>query len=248
MNGPKVRFSARSLLRWGLLLICCGAGIAVVAVSAAAADDEVATGGGAPFSIPAQPLADALNAYGEATRIPMFVDTELTAGRRSSAVTGVLSPFDALNGLLAGTGLAARSVGNSGFTLVPLRTAAVASPAASPRGAAAVARFDRYGAAIQRALHERLCRHQETRPGTFRVLVRLWIGGTGRIGRSEMLTSTGDGRRDRMLAAALQDFAIDEPPPPDLPQPVTLLLIPGAANAADYCQLSSVEQPRAEIQ
>lgn len=241
MTGPKSRFSAGRLLGWGLFIAGCG-----VAPSVMAAYDESLFDGRLAFSIPAQSLADALNAYGEATHIPMFVDTTLTAGRRSSAVAGVLSAFDALHGLLAGTGLAARPIGNSGFTLVPMRTAMASSSAPSKDGLAA-SRFDRYSATIQRALHECLCRHQETQPGTFRTVVRLWIGGSGRISRSEVLTSTGDIRRDRLLATELQDFVVDEPPPPDLQQPVTLLLLPSVAGAAEYCLLSSVEQRQVDI-
>jgi hypothetical protein len=240
MTGPKSRFSAGRLLLWGLFIASCGVPPALAAYDQGVLDGRMA------FSIPAQPLADALNAYGEATHIPMFVDTALTAGRHSSAVMGVLSPFDALHGLLAGTGLAARSIGNSGFTLAPMRAVSASSFAPSKDGLAA-SRFDRYSATIQRALHERLCRHQETQPGTFRTVVRLWIGGTGRISRSQVLTSTGDLLRDRILAAELQDFVVDEPPPPDLQQPVTLLLLPSVAGAAEYCLLSSVEQRQVDI-
>ncbi len=221
----------------------CAAFALSVSPQALAAGGESAGGGWVAFRIPAQPLADALNAYGETTHIPMFVDSELTAGRRSSEIVGVLSPFDALTGLLAGTGLTVKSVGNAGFTLAPLRRAdpGTAIPGGSPAAGAALA-FDGYSAEIQTALHELLCRHQETRPGTFRALVRLWIGATGRIVRSDVLTPSGDGQRDRMLAAGLRDLAIGQPPPPDLPQPVTLLLLPTTLAAADYCPLAPVEQ------
>lgn len=242
MNGPKIHLSAGPLLRGALFLTGCGAAAIFAAPSVVAAEGEMAMAsrGWTSFSIPAQPLAAALSAYGEATHIPMLVDTELTAGRRSNAVMGVFTPFDALQGLLAGTGLVARAIGDRGLTLVPLRTAEPASVTPS----AASARFDHYSAVIQIALHEVLCRRLETRPGTFRSLVRLWIGDSGRVTRSEVLTSTGDPRRDTVLASELQALVIDEPPPSDLRQPVTLLLLPSAASAAGYCQLTEVEPRR----
>jgi hypothetical protein len=54
------------------------------AVDAAMAQDQRAS-----FDIPAQPLADALLAYGVATGIEVFYDGALAIGRRSTAVTGV---------------------------------------------------------------------------------------------------------------------------------------------------------------
>jgi len=70
--------------------------------------------------IPAQSLAIALDAYCAAAGIQMFVDTGSIAGRRSVAVRGEFTREGALQGLLSGTGLAARFVGDQGFTLVSL--------------------------------------------------------------------------------------------------------------------------------
>ncbi|PKU22596.1 STN domain-containing protein [Telmatospirillum siberiense] len=208
----------------------------LASLPAGASEDEM--GRRAVFQIPAQPLADALNAFGETTHIPMFVDSELIRGRRSSEVAGSFSSLDALREMLDGTGLTARSVDGKGFTLMSLL------PSSGPDTVArrSIAReFERYSAAIQVALHEALCRHRETRPGTYRSLIRLWIGETGRVTRSDLLTTTGDSRRDVLLAGELQALAVGEPPPPGLRQPVTLLLQPSAASAADYCLLAQAD-------
>jgi hypothetical protein len=98
-----------------------------------------------------------------------------------------------------------------------------------------VQRFGSYSAAVQAALRSALCGHEETRPGTYRSLIRLWIGASGAVARAELLTTSGDAARDAVLFAALRAIAVGEPPPPDLPQPITLLLVPSGALAARYC-------------
>jgi Outer membrane cobalamin receptor protein len=65
------------------------------------------------FNIPAQPLADALRAYSEATGRDVIAASQLLEGRRSSAVHGRLSPDEALARLLARTGLVADRVDNT---------------------------------------------------------------------------------------------------------------------------------------
>ena len=67
------------------------------------------------------------------------------------------------------------------------------------------------------------------------LLGRLWIGPLGIVSRAELITSTGSGVRDAALVAALQGAVIGEAPPPDLPQPVTLLLAADTTIANGYC-------------
>jgi hypothetical protein len=187
------------------------------------------------FDIPAQPLGSALSAYGAATRIQLFVDTELTAGRRSAALKGVFSVESALESLLAGTGLAARAIGDQGFTFVSLPSAqAGGGPSVPGAISPTVLRFNSYSAAIQDAMRGVLCRHEEARPGPYRTLIRLWIGVSGVVTRTEFITSTGDSTRDGMLSGAFQGLAVGTPPPADLPQPVTLLVTSGS-RPSGYC-------------
>jgi hypothetical protein len=75
----------------------------------------------------------------------------------------------------------------------------------------------------------------------------LWIGDTGRIVRGQILTSTGDDARDALLSSSLRSLDIDEPPPSDLRQPVTLLLTAGAVNGVEYCFPRPGEPHRADI-
>ncbi|MDF3935625.1 TonB-dependent receptor [Pseudomonas citronellolis] len=57
------------------------------------------------FAIPAQPLADALLAFGQQSGLQVSVDSDLLTGLRSQPVSGQLSPWTALEDLLRGSGL-----------------------------------------------------------------------------------------------------------------------------------------------
>lgn len=206
---------------------------AVLCFANQAAADGAGPPGAVAFDIAAQPLATALSALSTATRIPIFVDAEMMAGRRSVEIKGVFTPDAALNRLLAGTGLVARFIGDRGFTLGPAPPSDVNPP--SPPMSRSADRFADYSAALQSALRTVLCRDPATRPGSYRTLLRFWISMSGSIARAELLTSTGDGARDALLLAALRDATVGEAPPADLPQPTTLLLVPSAALRKGYC-------------
>ncbi|QIL74332.1 TonB-dependent siderophore receptor (plasmid) [Diaphorobacter sp. HDW4B] len=65
-----------------------------------------------PFQLEAQPLAKALNHWARQTRMQLFVQQSLVAGKQAPAVSGMLSPRAALDRLLAGSGLQARIDGS----------------------------------------------------------------------------------------------------------------------------------------
>jgi hypothetical protein len=255
MHLASVRKSLGALgarTRRGLLSAVCLAGLSAAAPTAfAAPDNEATVDDWVAFDIPAEPLADALNAYGAAAHTQLFVDAELTSGRRSAAVRGRFTLEAALQSLLVGTDLIARPIGDKGFTLVrpSLRDTGTGElcAARSPISPS-VLRFIDYSAAVQSAVQARLCRREETRPGTYRTLIRLWIDGSGAVLRAALLTSTGDEQRDAALSSALQALTVGEPPPPGLPQPVTLLLAPGIAPLAGDCLVGQPEQRRADAE
>jgi iron complex outermembrane receptor protein len=70
---------------------------------------------GAPqqISIAAQPLAEALNDWARQTRLQLVVQQSLVAGKSAAAISGKLTPRQALDRLLAGSGLAASMEGNA---------------------------------------------------------------------------------------------------------------------------------------
>ncbi len=184
------------------------------------------------FDVPAQPLDAALSAYGAATRVQLLFDPGLTEGLRANGLKGSFTAEAALRQLLAGTGLAARIIGDEGFTLV--RETAEGNPSDWRGMSPTVRRFNAYSVAVQSAMRDALCSHKETIPGSYRVVAQVWIGPSGTTERAELLTSSGDARRDAMLAASFRGLAIGASPPSDLPQPVTLL-VTSEAMSAGYC-------------
>jgi len=184
------------------------------------------------FDIPAQPLDAALSAYGAATGIQLLFDPALTEGRRAIGLKGTFSAEAALGQLLAGTGIAARMIGDEGFTLVAAPV--TGHPRDGSEMSPSVRRFNAYSATLQSAMRKALCRFRETAPGSYRVLAQVWIGPSGMTDRAELLTSSGDARRDAMLTTSFRGLALGSSPPVDLPQPVTLLITSEDAGAG-YC-------------
>lgn len=69
------------------------------------------------ISIPAQALDTALHTLMDTTGLQITYSSTLSAGKRSSAVSGEMSPTAALSRLLEGTGLSYRQTGSGAFTL-----------------------------------------------------------------------------------------------------------------------------------
>ncbi|WP_249729206.1 TonB-dependent siderophore receptor [Acidovorax sp. CCYZU-2555] len=72
------------------------------------------------FDIAAQPLANALGAFGQQARQQVLFDEADVAGRSARAVRGSLSPRQALEQLLAGSGVAIAGAKAGGFALKAL--------------------------------------------------------------------------------------------------------------------------------
>lgn len=176
------------------------------------------------FNIPAQPLAAALERYSQITGRDALYNSNLTAGLRSAEVRGSLSPDMALSLLLAGTGLNARAVTSTSFALYRVATPSAPSPA--------VQTF--YGR-LQTSLRSTLCADPFARPGGYRLAVRLWLGRSGRVVKHERLGSTGADDTDTTIDRRLSQLAIGAPPPPDLAQPVTVIIRPQTAGVTMGC-------------
>jgi hypothetical protein len=190
-----------------------------------------------PFDIPAQPLERALDAYASKTGMAALVDRELVEGRRSSSVKGTLAPDQALRILLAGTNLSARYASSSAFTLEPADEPVISKPATNARPTDFGSIRQVYFAELQEALADAFCRRPESRPGRYRLGLQLWIAGNGTISASHLLSSTGDEQRDAAIAELLDQVRV-APPPPDLPQPVTVVLLTRPAERAPDCRES----------
>ncbi|MHC9085525.1 TonB-dependent receptor domain-containing protein [Luteimonas sp. RIT-PG2_3] len=71
------------------------------------------------YSIPAQPLAAALETFGQKSHRSVMFDRATIAGVRSNAVTGRMSAEDALERMLRGTGFVMRAVNTHTFVIEP---------------------------------------------------------------------------------------------------------------------------------
>lgn len=71
----------------------------------------------ANYNIPAQPLAQALTALGQQAGLQLAVSAPVIAGKTSSAVSGVMTAEQALQQLLAGTGVSYRFTSPSSVTV-----------------------------------------------------------------------------------------------------------------------------------
>jgi hypothetical protein len=220
-----------------------GASAAVYqAVAASEVEDKTAATGTIAFDIPPQPLLTALRSYSEVTGQAVLVDDALTVGRQSPGVKGNYDEIGALRTLLAGTGLVASYSTNQSFTLKlagsgqSIDTDRHERPDATASGGIEAV-TERYAGKIQRPIETALCQSKGTRPGGYRLAMQMWIAPTGKVERIHLLTPLNDVRRGDEVRVALNHLVLD-PPPPDMPQPITLLLLPGLQAAASLCDAS----------
>lgn len=116
VQGGKIGVSVKGkrLRRAALAALMLTSSLGVVGVAAPAQAQEAAR----DFNIPAQPLANAITAFGQQSGLQVSAQAPLVEGRTSSAVRGALPPLQALSQLLTGTGLSFRVVGST-VTLEP---------------------------------------------------------------------------------------------------------------------------------
>ena len=76
-----------------------------------------------PFDIPAGDLTAALSAFSQRVTLQLLYPADVTIGRRTQGVRGTFTPRQALDRLIAGTGLEARATNADTVTLVPVPAA-----------------------------------------------------------------------------------------------------------------------------
>lgn len=216
-------------------------GIAAFAYAASAQDD-----GGRPasirfYDIPAQPLASALEAYGQAAGVQVLFESRSAAGRRSALLRGEFTADAALEQLLAGTNVKARYVGPNAITLEPpahlhdlppVHPLASADISLDPLRVQALGDGDReqellqdYSDAVRNDIERALRRNARTRSGNYRIGVKLWVDGARRVERAQLFQSTGDSERDAAVSASLQGLLVSRDAPPHLSLPVRVLVV-----------------------
>jgi hypothetical protein len=188
------------------------------------------------LDVPAQPLDQALKAFGAATGSQVFYETELTAGRTSNRVQGVFEREAALQVLLRQSELVARTIAPDTFSIVPTDTL---SPALREAKHASVF----YYGMIQAGIMAALCRHPETAPGGYRATMQSWIDGGGRIAQVRLIGTTGERQRDEAIKRAVRDVVF-QPAVAAIPQPVTLAIEPAAPGQSAGCRPDPGPQAR----
>lgn len=196
------------------------------------------------FDIPAEPLETALDAFGAISRMHVLYETGLTAGLRSAGIKGSFTADEALRRLLSGTPLAVRYTGPRSYTLVamppddapakPVETAAAGAPPSRPQRRD----FRHFLGGVQAGITDRLCGDPLTRPGHYRVALQFWISASGSLEWPTLLGSSGDRARDAAIAAGLKGLAFSETPPADMPQPVTMIVVP-RTDAGHGCPMAT---------
>jgi hypothetical protein len=223
-----VQMCCRAPIPWTLVLWAFALALASLAGGPASAQSSP-TNSLQEFTIPSQPLDAALSRYGDITGREALYDTSLAAGRVSGAVQGVLTPDEALKGLLLGTDLSAQFVAKDAFVLL-------ATPPTSERPTIATSSADRrYYAFIQENLLDALCRSRGARPGQYRFVAMFWIGPDGSVERSRRIGSTGSADADQQIDTTLRSVRFSEPPPARFAQPVLIQILPQAQGVTLGC-------------
>ncbi|QNK66576.1 secretin and TonB N-terminal domain-containing protein [Variovorax sp. PAMC26660] len=191
------------------------------------------------FDIARQPLTTALEQYGLATGLPVFFDAALVAGRNSTPVQASATPTEALHTLLQGTGLVADYTGTGSSAVFVLKPAsndvAQPTPRAMPDAAPAAPVHRSYDGLVQTRIWEAFCGNPRTAPGSYRTAMRFVIDGTGRIANAFLLHTSGDRARDGAILDTLRQIRIEQPPPPDMAQPLTMLILPRSQTPGLEC-------------
>jgi iron complex outermembrane receptor protein len=120
------------MVGWGrdLALATTALSSLLLALPAAPARAQESAGAATAFAIPAQPLRDALLQFSTTTGVDLVYDGAIPATAQSPGASGTLTPPQALERLLTGSGFAPRFIGPRSATLV-------AAPAALPAEAPA---------------------------------------------------------------------------------------------------------------
>ena len=127
-SGKKARADASALRPNMLALMVSMAGaVMAVAPGAASAQPVAAQEARLSFALQAQPLLSALRAFGLQTQSQVLFHEALLAGREAVAVYGAYTPQEALELLLARTGLTIATARPRSFTLKAAQTGPQAS-------------------------------------------------------------------------------------------------------------------------
>lgn len=192
----------------------------LIAGSAFAHDERVV------FDIPAQPLASALERYSALTGNDLLYNSNLTSGRISNRIQGAMEADVALVALLGDSGLSTRRLANGSILLSPAPTELEA------RTSPATAHY--YGQ-MQAGLRRALCRDSLSRPGHYRIVLRMSVDAHGRLTRYEQFGSGGSVEADASIRRALSQLNFGASPPAELRQPIVMAIVPKGPGVTMGC-------------
>jgi TonB family protein len=79
---------------------------------------------------------------------------------------------------------------------------------------------------VKDRLLDELRNDSNLRSGRYSVSIKVWVGRDGSIQQFKLTNSSGDRERDKAIEAALQRVVrLSQPPPADMPQPISLSLV-----------------------
>lgn len=194
------------------------------------------------FDIPAEPLARAIEQFAATTGVQVLYDRPVGEHLASPGVHGRLPNSQALEQLLAGTGLTARFSSAGDAVLEPVASAATHAASAStpPANLPSLtlsplrvtapfelemvddsgAAFRLYAALVRNDVHHALMQTPKLSKDEFEANLDLWVSAQGVIQSVRLQTTSGRKDRDALILAAIQGLPLDAPPPAALPQPI----------------------------
>jgi TonB family protein len=86
--------------------------------------------------------------------------------------------------------------------------------------------FSWYAGLLKDQILNQLGAAPDVRSASYTVVVSVWVGGDGTVQRVEIAKSSGDTERDRSIESALTRLGrLSQPPPADMPEPITLRIV-----------------------
>jgi hypothetical protein len=160
-------------------------------------------------------------------------DSGISRNLQSTSLKGEFTTADALQMLLAGTSLSARAIAQDAVTIEPLSQESVSQTNLGP--APEKSPHNRYFGLIQASLVRAFCKGNQLRPGGYRAVLTFQIAATGEIRQPRLIGTTGNDGRDRMIARTLYGMSVGSPPPPDLQQPIMMVILPQSSGHSLDC-------------
>lgn len=190
--------------------------------SSYAEDSNLRVGQPVSFEIPAQPLAQALDSFSIASGIDVFYNAAMAERRRSMPVIGTFTPQQAIAIMLSGSGYVARVTAPGSIAIVNHEPGPAAAEA--PFGPS---RYEAYFSKVQARIDDVLCALPDRSAAEADMLLRIWLRPSGEVARAELLSADQPGKPsvNRLVADAIS-VAKFAAPPGNMPQPLTLVVLP----------------------